>query len=266
MSEFRYVRYAVDETGVATLSWNRPEVKNALLPEMTDEAGEALARAAADPAVQALVLSGVGEAFSAGADLKLMGRPDRLGRTALVGRERGLHGIERTRRVLDFPKPTIAAVHGAAAGMACAWALACDLVVAGRDARFHFSFVRVGFVTDCGTSWLLVRRVGIGRAKRIVLTTDPVGGEEAFRIGLADELVDAGADLERARELARRIAAQPPLAVREARRVLEHAARSSFEEAATLESWVQGALGETEDHQEAVRAFAEKRAPRFSGR
>jgi 2-(1,2-epoxy-1,2-dihydrophenyl)acetyl-CoA isomerase len=262
---FRHVDYRTEDGGVAVLLFNRPEAKNAMLPEMTDEAGEAMAAAAADPAVRALVLSGAGEAFSAGADLKLMGRPDRLGRSALVGRERGRHGIERTRAVLDFPKPTIAAVHGPVAGMACAWALACDVVVADPSACFHFSFVRVGFVTDCGTSWLLLRRVGMGQAKRLVLTGDPVDGAEALRIGLCDELVDAGRDVERAIELGRRIAERPPLAVQNARRILEHAARSSFEDAAELESWTQGALGETEDHKEAVRAFAEKRPPRFTG-
>lgn len=265
MGDFEYVDYRVEDGGVAVLLFDRPEVKNAFLPELTDEAAAALANAAADPAVRALVLTGKGDAFSAGADLKLMGRSDRLGRNAMVGHARARHGIERTRAVLDFPKPTIAAVHGAAAGMACAWALACDVVVAARDAKFHFSFVRFGFVPDCGASWLLVRRVGIGQAKRIVLTGDPVEAEEALRIGLCEEVTPAGGDLERAVALARRIAERPPLAVREARRVLEHAARSSYEDAANLEAWTQGALGETADHQEAVRAFLEKRPPRFTG-
>lgn len=265
MRAYRHIELRREEGGVAVLLWNRPQAKNAMIPEMNDEAADALAQSAADPDVRALVLSGAGEAFSAGADLKLMSQPDRLGRSALVGRERGRHGIERTKAVLDFPKPTIAAVHGPVAGMACAWALACDLVVASRSARFHFSFVKVGFVTDCGTSWLLVRRVGIGQAKRLVLTCDPVDGEEAVRIGLCEELVDEGQDLTRAIELARRIGERPPLAVANARRVLEHAARSSFEDAADLESWTQGALGESEDHKEAVRAFVEKRPPRFTG-
>jgi 2-(1,2-epoxy-1,2-dihydrophenyl)acetyl-CoA isomerase len=265
MSAYRYVDYRVEENGVAVLCWNRPEARNALLPEMTEEALAALAEAGADERVQALVLSGSGDSFSAGADLKLMGRGDRLGRSALEGWSRGRHGIAGTRALLDFPKPTVAALHGPVAGMACAWALACDIVVAGADARFHLSFVRVGFVTDCGTSWLLLRRIGMGQAKRIVLTGDPVEAAEAARIGLCDELVEKGKDLERARALAGRIAAQPPLAVRQARRVLEHAARSSFEDAADLESWVQGALGETADHREAVTAFAEKRPPRFRG-
>ena len=265
MSKFQHVDFSVRDGGVAVLLWNRPAAKNAMLPEMNDEAGVAFERAAADPEVKVLVLSGAGDSFSAGADLKLMGRGDRLGRTALVGRERGLHGIARTRQLLDFPKPTIAAVHGAVAGMACAYALGCDIVVAGVDARFHLSFVRVGFVTDCGTSWLLVRRVGIGQAKRIVLTGEPISGEEAMRIGLCEELTASGADLERALELGRQIAARPPLAVHHARRVLEHAARSSFDDAAELEAWTQGVLGETNDHKEAVRAFSEKRAPKFTG-
>lgn len=265
MGAYEFVDYRVEDGGVALLRWNRPAAKNAMLPEMNDEAADALTRAAADPAVLALVLSGVGDAFSAGADLKLMGRADRLGRSAIVGHERGRHGAERTRAVLEFPKPTIAAVHGPVAGMACAWALACDLVVASRSARFLFNFARVGFVPDCGASWLLVRRVGIGQAKRLVLTAEPVDAEQAARIGLCEEITEEGADVERALEIARRISALPPLAVRSARRVLEHAAHSSFADAAELESWTQGALGETEDHKEAVRAFVEKRPPRFTG-
>jgi 2-(1,2-epoxy-1,2-dihydrophenyl)acetyl-CoA isomerase len=265
MSGDEHVEYRVEPSGVAILRWNRPDARNALLPEMTEAAMAALDRAAADDGVRALVLTGAGDAFSAGADLKLMGRGDRLGRSALEGWRRGRHGSAGSRKLLDFPKPTIAAVHGPVAGMACAWALACDVVVAGADAKFHLSFVKVGFVTDCGTSWLLLRRVGMGQAKRIVLTGDPVDAAEAGRIGLCDELVEQGRDVERAVALASRIAAQPPLAVQQARRVLEHAARASFEDAADFEAWVQGALGETSDHKEAVAAFREKRAPRFDG-
>jgi 2-(1,2-epoxy-1,2-dihydrophenyl)acetyl-CoA isomerase len=259
------VEYRVEPDGVAILRWNRPAARNALLPEMTEAAMAALDRAAVDGSVRALVLTGAGDSFSAGADLKLMGRGDRLGRSALEGWRRGRHGSAGARKLLDFPKPTIAAVHGPVAGMACAWALACDVVIAGADARFHLSFVKVGFVPDCGTSWLLLRRVGMGQAKRIVLTGDPVDAPEAARIGLCDELAPQGRDVERALALAGRIAAQPPLAVQQSRRVLEHAARASFDDAADFEAWVQGALGETADHKEAVAAFAEKRAPKFDG-
>jgi len=265
MADYRYVRFDCRDDGVATLFWNRPEARNAMLPEMTDEALDALDRAAADDRVRALVLSGAGDSFSAGADLKALARPDRLGRSAVEGHARGRHGSEAVRRLLDFPKPTIAAVHGPAAGMACAWALGCDVIVAAADSRFLFSFLRVGFVTDCGTSWLLVRRVGIGQAKRLVLTTDAVGGEEAQRIGLCEEVTAVGEDVDRAIAIARRIAEHPPLAARHARAILEFARRATFDDSAELEAWAQGALGESADHQEAVRAFVEKRAPRFTG-
>ncbi len=265
VATYEHIQFECRADGVATLLWDRPEAKNALLPEMTDEAGDALRRAAADPNVRALVLSGVGDAFSAGADLKSLSRPDRLGRSALEGRERGRHGTERVRGLLTFPKPTIAAIHGPVAGMACAWALGCDVVIAADDARFHLSFVRVGFVTDCGTSWLLVRRVGLGQAKRLVLSGDSVDAVEAERIGLCEERTPTGGDVERAIALAARMAEQPPLAVQNARRVLEFASHATFDDAADLEAWTQGALGESADHQEAVRAFVEKRPPRFTG-
>jgi len=265
MSEYRYIEFTRRDDGVATLLWNRPGVKNALLPEMTDEAGDALRRAAGDEGVRALVLSGSGDAFSAGADLKNLARPERLGRSALAGHERGRHGTARVRELLEFPKPTVGAIHGPVAGMACAWALACDVLVAGADARFHPSFVRFGFVTDCGASWLLVRRVGVAQAKRLVLTGDPVDAQEALRIGLCEEISPSGEDVERATALAARMAERPPLAVQHARRVLDFAAGATFDDAAELEAWTQGALGESEDHQEAVRAFVEKRPPRFTG-
>ncbi len=260
------VEYEIVEGGVAVLRWNRPAARNALTPEMVDAAAAALARAAKDAAVGAVVVTGAGSAFSAGADLKRMARPERLGRNAIEGWRRGRHGAEGPSRLLGFPKPTIAALHGPVAGMACAWALACDVVVAAADARFHLGFVPMGFVPDSGSSWLLVRRVGLGQAKRIVLTGAPVDGAEAERIGLCDVLVEPGRDVEAAVEMGRRIARQPPLAVAQARRVLEFASRASFEDAVELEAWVQGALGETDDHREAVRAFVEKREPRFRGR
>lgn len=266
MTEAAEVEYERLEGGVAVLRWNRPDARNALTPEMVDAALRALGRAAGDAEVRAVVLTGAGAAFSAGADLKRMARPDRLGRSALEGWRRGRHGAEGPTRLAAFPKPTIAALHGPVAGMGCAWALACDVVVAGDDTRFHLGFVPMGFVPDSGSSWLLVRRVGLGHAKRIVLGGEPVDASEAERIGLCELRVEAGCDVEAAIELARRIARQPPLAVAHARRVLEFAAHSSLADASELEAWVQGALGETEDHREAVRAFVEKRTPRFRGR
>src|SRR5262245_47800988 len=126
------------QDGVATITFNRPEALNALLPEMGDELVRLLDRAEADPEVRVIVLTGAGRAFSAGAERKLMGRGDRLGRSALVGRERNLHGSAVTERLLRHEKPLIAAVNGVVAGMACAYVLAADFAIADASARFVF--------------------------------------------------------------------------------------------------------------------------------
>ena len=252
--------------GIATITLNRPASRNALLPEMSDRLTELVAQADADEAVRAIVLTGAGGAFSAGADLKLMGRPDRLGRSALVGRQRTLHGAAVVERLLRRETPMLAAVNGVVAGMACSFVLACDFAVAAETARFVFSFVRVGFIPDSGCSFLLPRRVGLANAQRLCLTAEPVGAAEALRLGLVTEVVAADQLAARARAVAATIAAQPPQAVRLARGLLERALSGDFRTATEAEALAQGVLGETADHQEAVRAFAEKRPPVFTGK
>jgi len=252
--------------GVATITLHRPDALNALLPEMNDQLPELVAQAEADDSVRVLVLTGAGRAFSAGADLKLMGQPDRLGRNAIVGRQRTLHGARAVERLMAREKPMIAAVNGVAAGMACAFVLACDFAVAAEAARFVFSFVRIGFVPDCGSSFLLPRRVGLANAQRIVLTADPIPAADALRLGLVTEVVANDRFAARVGEIARAIAGHAPHAIRLARGLLERAAHADFRAAVEAEALAQGILGETADHQEAVRAFVEKRAPVFSGR
>lgn len=252
--------------GVARITLNRPDALNALLPEMGDELAALVARADADDEVRVIVLTGAGKAFSAGADLKLMGRADRLGRSALVGRQRNLHGSSVVERLLRREKPMIAALNGVAAGMACAYVLACDFVIAQAAARFVFGFVRLGFVPDSGTTYLLSRRVGVAAAQKIILTGEPVDAAEALRLGLVSEVVAADAFTTRVQEVAGAIAAQPPHAVVLARGLLERAAIADFRQAAEAEALAQGILGETEDHKEAVRAFVEKRKPVFTGK
>jgi 2-(1,2-epoxy-1,2-dihydrophenyl)acetyl-CoA isomerase len=252
--------------GVATITLNRPQALNALLPEMGDELADLVARADSDEAVRLIVLTGAGKAFSAGADLKLMGRADRLGRSALVGRQRNLHGSGVVERLLRREKPMIAALNGVAAGMACAYVLACDFVIAHAAARFVFGFVRLGFVPDSGTTYLLTRRVGVAAAQRIILTGEPVDAQEALRIGLVSEVAAAEQFGDRVANVAKAIAAQPPQAVVLARGLLMRAAETDFRQAVEAEALAQGILGETEDHKEAVRAFAEKRKPTFTGK
>jgi 2-(1,2-epoxy-1,2-dihydrophenyl)acetyl-CoA isomerase len=252
--------------GIARITLNRPEALNALLPEMGDELADLVERAEADDTVRVIVLTGAGKAFSAGADLKLMGRDDRLGRSALVGRQRNLHGSGVVERLLRRQKPMIAALNGVAAGMACAYALACDFVVAHEAARFVFGFIRLGFVPDSGTTFLLTRRVGVAAAQKIILTGEPVDAGEALRVGLVTEVSPADRFAARVDELAAAIAAHPPHAVVLARGLLARAADSDFSQAAEAEALAQGILGETEDHKEAVRAFIEKRKPVFTGK
>ncbi len=259
------ILYEIND-GIATITLNRPEALNALLPEMNDRLPELIDQAEADASVRVVVLTGAGRAFSAGADLKLMGQPDRLGRSAIVGRERTLHGARVVQRLLAREKPMIAAVNGVAAGMACSFVLACDFAIAADAARFVFSFVRIGFVPDCGSSFLLPRRVGLANAQRIVLTADPVGADDALRLGLVAEVIPADRFATRVSEIARTIAGHAPHAIRLARGLLERGAAADFRAAVEAEALAQGILGETADHQEAVRAFVEKRPPVFSGR
>lgn len=252
--------------GVATITLNRPEALNALLPEMGDGLADLVARADADENVRLSVLTGAGRAFSAGADLKLMGRTDRLGRSALVGRQRNLHGSGVVERILRRDKPMIAAVNGVVAGMACAYVLACDFAIASSSARFVFGFVRLGFVPDSGTTYLLTRTVGLASARKMVLSSHPVEAEEAFRVGLVSEVVPDDGFRDRVETVAAAIAAQPPQATVLARGLLERAAAGDFRQAAEAEALAQGILGESEDHKEAVRAFLEKRTPVFTGK
>lgn len=252
--------------GIATITLNRPDALNALTPEMNDRLPQLIDQAEADDAVRVIVLTGAGRAFSAGADLKTMGQPDRLGRNAVVGRQRTLHGARVVQRMMSREKPMIAAVNGVVAGMACSFVLACDFALAADTARFIFGFVKIGFVPDCGSTYLLPRRVGLANAQRMALTAEPVAAADALRLGLVTEVVPGDALASRTRAVATQIAAQAPHAVRLARGLLERHSQSDFRQAIEGEALAQGILGETADHQEAVRAFVEKRTPIFTGK
>jgi len=259
-----HLLYEVSD-GVATITFNRPAVLNALLPETGDELRALVDRAEADDAVRVIVLTGAGRAFSAGADLTLMGRADRLGRSAMEGRRRNLHGAAITERLLRREKPAIAAVNGVAAGMACAYVLACDFAISAASARFLFSFIKVGFVPDSGATWLLAQRVGVANAQRIALTGEPIAATEAVRLNLVSEVVPDDQFTARVRAVATTIATHSPDAVRLTRTLLASAAAGDFHQAVQAEALAQGLLGQTAEHQEAVRAFIAKRPPARTG-
>jgi 2-(1,2-epoxy-1,2-dihydrophenyl)acetyl-CoA isomerase len=186
--------------------------------------------------------------------------------TAAEGRAR-VEALNRlVLRLVDFPRPTIAMVDGVAVGAGCNLALGCDLVVASEGARFGEIFGKIGLVPDGGGTWLLPRLVGLSRAKELIFTADIIDAARALEIGLVNQVVPA-AELEpAARALAERIAAGPPGVLRMAKHLLNRAAASDLRSALDLEAFTQAIAITGEDHEEGLRAFFEKRSPRFTGR
>jgi len=249
--------------GIATLTMNRPEARNALDVPMREELVDALDEIERDPAVRVVILTGAGGHFSAGGDVKTMAARRH---TAAEGRARVELLNRFVLRLFNFPKPTIAMVDGFAVGAGCNIALGCDMIVASDGARFGEVFLRIGLVPDGGGTWLLQRVVGLAKAKEMVLTAEIIDATEALRIGLVNRVVPA-AELESAtRALAAKIAAGPPLAATLAKSLLNRAATVDLAAALEGEAFGQSNAITSEDHAEGVRAFLEKRAPRFQGR
>lgn len=254
-----------DADGVRTITLNRPRAYNSLNVELKEALRDALRAAAADEQVRAVVLTGSGKAFCAGQDLKehvgllLAGDPAPLSTVTE-------HYNPIVQAITGMTKPIIAAVNGAAAGAGAAFSYACDLRIAGRSTMFSGAFAGVGLGPDSGASWTLQRLVGFGRAKELMLLGRKVDAEEALRIGLVNEVVDDESVLARAQELAVQLAAGPGAAYREIKAALATAQTSTLDEALDFENGVQTRLGATADHREAVDAFVNKRAPKFTGK
>ena len=249
--------------GVATVTLNRPEARNALNLEMREELEVALHGLEAEPDVRVLVLRGAGGHFCAGGDVKFMQTHPM---TAADGQGR-VEAMNRAVRALaDFRTPTIAMVDGFAVGAGCNLALACDLVVASDRARFGEVFARIGLIPDGGGAYLLPRRVGLAKAKELCFTADVVEAAEALRIGLVNRVVPA-AELEaQTLTLARRIAEGPPRVHAMAKSLLNRSLALDLETSLAWEALAQGMMIESEDHREGLTAFFEKRPPRFTGR
>lgn len=248
--------------GVATLTLNRPEVRNALNMTMRRDLEVALAQLDEDRDVRVVVVRGAGEHFCAGGDVKLM-RDHPM--TAAEGQSR-VEAINRAILALARLRvPTIAMVDGAAAGAGCNLALACDLVVASDRARFGELFARIGLIPDAGGTFFLPRRVGLARAKELVFTADIIDAREAERIGLVNRVVPAAALEAETYALARRIADGPPRVLAAAKALLDRASGLDLQSALHWEALTQGEMIAAADHREGLRAFFEKRPPRFTG-
>ena len=255
------------EDGVATLTMNRPERRNAMSGAMLDGLMEALPRLAASAEVGAVILTGAGGAFCAGGDVKAMAEGRELEGESLEEKAQGLRRrMEISRWLHEMPKPTIAMVPGAAAGAGLSLALACDIRIAGQSARFTTAFGRVGYSGDFGGSYFLTRLVGTAKARELYYTADLLGADEALALGLVNRVV-ADAELEaETQALAARIARGPRIALGYMKRNMNAAETGALAELLDLEAWHHTRCGLTEDHQEAARAFVEKREPNFRGR
>lgn len=258
------VRCHVEER-VAVVTLQRPEARNALTLEMKQALARLIPALGADPGVGCVLLTGAGGAFCAGGDTKKMARegspPSPEERKRLLRFE---HGIPAALHRLE--KPTVAALAGAAAGAGFSLALACDLRIAAESAFATTSYAKLGLSGDYGGAWFLTHLVGTARAREILFLGERLDAPALERLGLVNRVV-ADADLERESvALARRLAAGPPIALRYMKDELNRALTDTLEACLDLEAdrMVQSAT--TEDYLEAVRAFAEKRAPRFKGR
>jgi 2-(1,2-epoxy-1,2-dihydrophenyl)acetyl-CoA isomerase len=259
-SAYTSLRYAV-EAGVATITLDRPDARNALDAALKRELLAAIRAAGRDRAVRAVVLTGAGPAFCAGQDLRESSGPDAPALSTVL-RETYNPLILAMRR-LDTP--IVAAVNGVAAGAGMALALACDLRIAADTASFVLAFGRVGLVPDSGTTWFLPRLVGAARAAELALIGDPISAADAERWGLVNRVVPAEALAAEAREVAARLAAGAPRANALTKRALNRSLESGLEAQLDDEAAYQGIAGRTADHREGVVAFLEKRPPRFTG-
>jgi 2-(1,2-epoxy-1,2-dihydrophenyl)acetyl-CoA isomerase len=244
--------------GVAWVRLGRPDSRNAIDAELRRALVNAVRQAERDPEARVVVLTGAGAAFCAGADVRELAESPpaeiRDEYEALLTRLRGM------------PKPTIAAVRGAAAGIGVSLACCCDIRYAASDAFFREAFVDIGLTVDGGVSWLLPRLIGLGRTYEMCYTGRRVAADEAERWGLVSRVL-APEELEGAvRELAEQLAAGPAMALGAIKRSVNFAATSTFEEAVDFEFLLQGVQMRGEDFKEGIGAFLEKRRPRFKGR
>ncbi len=252
------------EAGIAWITLNRPERLNAFAGRMRDDLLDALDRAGDAPETRVVVIRGAGRAFCAGADVGVMSELLARGDHATFGRlvEAGMRVV---RRLSTLPQPTIAALHGAAAGAGASLALACDLRIASSRASIGFTFNRIGLHPDWGASYFLPRLVGSGRALELVLSGRMVGAEEAARIGLVERVVPEDDFEGEVGRLAAELAAKPPLALAAAKRSLIRSPAADLEQMLAAEAEAQLACFGTADAREGVAAFREQRAPTFTG-
>jgi len=249
--------------GIAVVTLNRPEVLNAFNPKMGREITAALRTLAEEADSRVVILTGAGRGFCSGADIS---RPKH--RTSQWSPD-VIRGYESTaamsRLMTNYPKPIIAAINGVALGVGFSLTLPCDVRLASENASFGAIYTRIGMVPELGSSFLLPRIVGFGKAMELVLTGRTIDAQEAQAIGLVNQIAPAGKVMEVALEMARMMLKSPPNALRLTKQALHHAAANGMLQATQFEGLAMQMCRQTSDHKEALKAFREKREPRFTG-
>jgi len=259
------VLYELHE-GVATLMLNRPEVLNAADGAMLRELNQAIQRIKADSQVRAVILTGAGRGFCTGADLANLGPGLDPHNPVHVRDWVHQHFNPIVQGIMEMEKPWIAAVNGAAAGAGCHLALACDLVVMAEEAYFYWAFTKRGLVVDVGGLYLLPRLVGLHKAKELAFFPEKIYGPQALEMGLVNKVVPGAELMKTSRDWAKRLAQGPTKALGWTKLGMNRGLSMNLEDVLAYEAQAQGLAVQTEDVHEGIRAFLEKREPRFQGR
>tara|TARA_B100001287_G_scaffold253618_1_gene236428 strand:+ start:88 stop:861 length:774 start_codon:yes stop_codon:yes gene_type:complete len=254
---FETVKYEIIGA-VALISFNRPEVRNAFNAKMTEDILEALRTAKEEKSVRAIVLTGEGLSFSAGADLSA--RDNKWSDTEMALNEGYLPSL---REIMQMPKPVISAVNGAAAGIGSAYAMACDLTVMAEDSYILQAFSNIGLIPDGGANWFLTNTVGYKLAYQIAIEGERIDSNRCLELGLANKVTSSDNLIQEAMNWAEKLSLRSSQSLRLTKKIMREALDSSYEDIYRLEAEIQNTLTGSEDNIEGITAFMEKRTPNF---
>lgn len=254
--------FEINELGVAIIKLNRPKALNALNLQLRIDLWKTIERFATDDAVKVVLITGEGRAFCVGGDINEMD-PKRKAFTARERIRSNVHQMIMT--IYKMEKPVIIAVNGLAVGAGFNFALCGDIILASDQAKFSQSFVKVGLVPDCGGFYFLPRLIGLPKAKELVFRGKTISAEEAEKLGLINQVVPHDQLLPEAIELANELAQGPTRAIGLAKTMLNECYEMDLQKSLDYEALAQVITAQSDDHQEGVKAFTEKRKPKFKG-